>query len=78
MAAIQGEGLVQGDKVREIGHLARDAMTGHAMLRKWADTLAHGDPLLHDELQFFVDTARMGCGEIMADLIDTYCRESRS
>jgi hypothetical protein len=78
MAVVQAEGMVQGEKVREIDHLTREAMSGQAMLRKWADTLAHGDPLLHDELQFFSDMARMGKGEIIADTIDTYCRESRS
>src|SRR5580658_879659 len=53
MAGVQAEGIVQGEKIREIDHLAREAMSGQALLRKWADTLAHGDPLLHDELTFF-------------------------
>ena len=78
MAVVQAEGMVQGEKLREIDHLTREGMTGQAMLRKWADTLAGADPMLHDELRFFSDMARIGKGEIIADTIDTYCRESRS
>lgn len=77
MAGVQAEGMVQVEKTREVDHLARTAMGGQAMLRKWADTLASGDPFLADELKFFTDLARMGKGEIIADTIDTYCRESR-
>jgi hypothetical protein len=78
LARVQAEGLVQTEKVREIDHLTREAMSGHAMLRRWADTLAGADPFLADELKFFTDVARMGKGEIIADTIDSYCRESRS
>jgi hypothetical protein len=78
VAAVQAEGLVQGEKLREVDNLTREAMTGHAMLRGWANTLAGSDPILHDELRFFMDTSRIGKGEIIADLIDNYCRESRS
>lgn len=78
MAGVQAEGLVQNEKLHEIDHLTRTAMTGQAMLRKWADTLAGGDPFLADELRFFTDVARIGKGEVIADTIDTYCRESRS
>lgn len=77
LAAVQGEGLVQAEKLREVDHLTREAITGHAMLRQWADTLAAGDPFLADELKFFTDTARIGKGEIIADTIDSFCRESR-
>jgi hypothetical protein len=77
MAEVQGESLVQTEKVCEIDHLTRAAMGGQAMLRTWADTLAHGDVFLADELKFFTDVAKMGKGEIIADTIDTYCRESR-
>ena len=77
MAGVQAEGLVQGEKLREVDHLTRQAMSGHALLSKWRDTLAAGDPFLGDELRFFTDMARMGKGEIIADTIDTYCRESR-
>jgi hypothetical protein len=77
LADVQGEGLVQGEKLHEIDHLAREAMTGQAMLRRWADTLAHGDPMLADELQFFSDLARMGKGEVIADTLDTFSRDRR-
>ena len=77
MAGVQGESLVQGEKLHEVDHLAREAMTGQAMLRRWADTLAHGDPMLADELQFFSDMARIGKGEIIADTLDRYSREGR-
>jgi len=77
MARVQAEGMVQVEKSREIDHLTRQAMGGHAMLRKWADVLSNDDLVLADELRFFTDLARMGKGEIIADTIDTYCRESR-
>jgi hypothetical protein len=77
MARVQGESLVQTEKVKEIDHLTREAMTGHALLRRWGDTLASGDPFLADEMRFFTDVAKMGKGEVIADTIDTYCRESR-
>lgn len=78
VATVQAEGLVQSAKLHEIDHLTRTALTGHAMLRRWADTLAASDPFLADDLRFFTDVARLGKGEIIADTIDTFCRESRS
>ena len=77
MAAVQSEGIVQAEKLHEIDHLARVAMGGQAMLANWRSTLAQGDPFVADELRFFSDMARLGKGEIIADTIDTYCRESR-
>ena len=77
VAGVQAEGMVQTEKLREVDSLTREAMTGHAMLRRWSDTLAAGDPFLADELKFFTDTARLGKGEIIADIIDSFCRESR-
>jgi hypothetical protein len=77
MAGVQAEGMVQTEKLHEIDHLAREAMTGHAMLRRWSDTLAAGDVFLADELKFFTDTARLGKGEVLADTIDAFCREGR-
>lgn len=78
MAVVQAEGLVQAEKVKEIDAVTREAMTGQALLHSWANTLAHGDPFLADELKFFTDIARLGKGEVIADLVDTFCRESRS
>ncbi len=77
VASVQAEGMVQTEKLQEVDVLTREAMTGHAMLRRWSDTLAAGDPFLADELKFFTDTARLGKGEIIADTIDSFCRESR-
>jgi hypothetical protein len=76
-AAVQGESYVQVEKTKALDNLAREAMSGQAMLAKWAQTLAAGDPFVADELKFFSDLARMGKGEIIADTIDTFCRESR-
>jgi hypothetical protein len=76
-AIVRSEGIVQTEKVKEIDHLTREAITGHALLSTWRDTLAHGDPFLADELRFFTDAARLGKGEVIADTIDTFCRESR-
>jgi hypothetical protein len=77
MASVQAEGVVQTEKMHEIDHLTREAMSGHAMLRKWSDVLASGDPFFADELRFFTDAARLGKGEVLADTIDSFCRESR-
>jgi hypothetical protein len=77
VAAVQVESTVQTGKLQEIDHLVREAMTGQALLRRWADTLAAGDPFLADELKFFTDAARLGKAEVIADTISTYCRESR-
>lgn len=77
LAGVQAEALVQGDKLDTLDSLSRKAMTGQAMLRRWADTLAAGDPFLADELKFFSDVARMGKGEIIADTISRFSREGR-
>jgi hypothetical protein len=78
VASAQAEGLVQNVKLQEVDSLTREAMTGQAFLARWRDTLAAGDPFLADELRFFTDMARLGKGEIIADTIGSYCRESRS
>ena len=76
-AGAQATSLVQTVKLHEIDFLAREAMSGHAMLRHWADTLSGPDPMLADELRFFTDVARMGKGEILADTISDFCNEGR-
>ncbi len=78
MAAVQAEGLVQNEKLKEVDSLTREAMAGQALLARWRDSLAAGDPFVADELRFFTDMARLGKGEVLADTIDTFCRESRS
>lgn len=77
LARVQEESIVQTEKVHELGHVSREAMTSFAMLRRWSDTLAAGDPFLADDMRFFTDMAKLGMGEILADTSDTYCRESR-
>lgn len=74
LASVQAAGLVQTAKIHEIDSLTREAMSGQALLARWRDTLAAGDPFLGDELRFFTDVARMGKGEIIADTISSYCR----
>ena len=76
-ASVQATSIVQTVKLHEIDFLAREAMSGHAMLRQWADVLSGPDPLLADELRFFTDVARMGKGEILADTISSFCNEGR-
>jgi hypothetical protein len=77
MANVQAEGLVQGEKLREIDHLAREAMTSQAMLYQWANTLSQGDLLLADELRPFASIARVGKCELINNTVDSFCRESR-
>src|SRR5258706_16093743 len=72
-ARTQGEELVQGEKLKAIDHLAREAMTGQAMLSRFKDVLAAGDPFLTDELRFFTEMAKIGKGEVIADTVDTFC-----
>jgi hypothetical protein len=77
LARVQAHGLVQAEKEHEIDQLAREAMTGQAMLSKWGATLAQDDPFLQDDCKFFSDMAKMGKGEILADSIADFCREGR-
>jgi hypothetical protein len=77
MASVQAQAIVQNEKLHEIDRLTREAMSGQAMLSRWAATLAQGDPFLADDLKFFTDVAKMGKGEIIADTISDFCREGR-
>ena len=77
LAAVRAEALVTTEKVREVGTVGREAMNNYAFVSRWRDHLASGDPMLADELRFLSDTVRLGMGEVIADLVDTYCRESR-
>ena len=78
VAAVQAEDYVQTEKLHVIDHLSREALTGQAMLRKWVDVVAAGDPTLAGELLFFTDLARLSKGEVIADTVDTFSREGRS
>jgi hypothetical protein len=73
-AAVRGEAIVASEKGDEIDYLVWKAMKGHADLVRWANHLAGDDIILADELRFFKDTARLGKGEIIADVIDTFRR----
>lgn len=77
LASVQAEGLVQTEKVHEIDRLTREAVSGQALLRHWADHLAGSDPLLADDLRFFTEIAKLGKGEIVADTVTEFCREGR-
>ena len=77
MASVQAHAIVQNEKLHEIDRLSREAMSGQAMLSRWAATLAHGDPFLADDLKFFSDLAKMGKGEVIADTISDFCQEGR-
>ena len=77
MASVNGTSFVQAEKLNAIDRLAREAMSGQALLNKWASTLASGDVFLSDELKFFTDIAKMGKGEIIADTISLFRKESR-
>jgi len=76
-AMVQGESAVQTAKVKELASVGREAMSSHALLASWGATLARNDLLLGDDLRFFQDMVKLGMGEIVADTVDTYCRESR-
>lgn len=77
MARVRGDAMVQVEKTHEIDRLAREAMTGQAMLTRWSQTLAQGDPFIADDLKFFSDLAKMAKGEIIADTASSYCQEGR-
>lgn len=77
MASVQGHAMVQNEKLHEIDRLAREGMTGQAMLAKFAATLSDGDPFLADDLKFFADMAKVGKGEIIADTVSDFCEEGR-
>jgi hypothetical protein len=68
--------MIRSNQLREIDHLGREAMSGQVMVRKWADSLAAGDPFLADDLRFFVDIVKIGKGEIIAETINTFTRRS--
>jgi hypothetical protein len=77
LASVQGHAMVQVEKTHEIDRLAREAMSGQAMLSQWAATLARGDAFIADDLKFFTDVAKLGKGEIISDTISDFCQEGR-
>lgn len=77
VANAETEAIVATVKVQEVDRVTREAIAGQALLRHYSDTVAQGDAMLMDELRFFTDMARLGKGEIIADLVTDFCRESR-
>jgi hypothetical protein len=77
-AGVHLESSIAVAKGKELGYVCREGMTDNAMLHGWAKTLAAGDPLLEEDMRFYVEMHRVGSGEIIADLIDTFCGEGRS
>ncbi len=77
VASVQAEAIVAVEKVHGIETVTREAMTGSALLSQWASTLAQGDPFVADDLKFFRDVAKLGAGEVIADLVSDYCQERR-
>jgi uncharacterized phosphosugar-binding protein len=75
-AAVQAEGIVQKQKLRELDGLGRSAMTGQTMLVTWAGTLAASNAVLFEKLTFFADIIAVGKAEVIADTIDKFGRES--
>jgi hypothetical protein len=74
MAEVQAEGYVNAEKLRELDHLTREALLGHATTHALANQLAGSDPLLRDALTFYEETARLGRGEILAETVASFCR----
>lgn len=77
MANVRAEGLVTDEKLREVDHLTRQAMTEHAMLHHFGAAVAAGDAFIADDNRFFIDVAKVGKGILLGDLIDKYSREGR-
>lgn len=78
VAQVHATGIVATEMAWEVDNLARECMTGQALLARHREVLAGNDPLLHDELRFFSEVARVGKGELIADTISAFCRMARS
>ena len=72
-ADIRGEALVQGERLRSIDRLAREAVGGQALLNGSQKHLAAGDLVLYDDLKFFGDMAKLAKGEVIADFTQSTC-----
>lgn len=77
LASVRADGMVQAEKAHEVDRLAREAMSGQAMLSHWAATLAQGDAFVADDLKLFSDLARAGKAEIISSMISEFSREGR-
>jgi hypothetical protein len=77
VASVQAHGDVQTEKLYEVDRLAREAMTGQAMLQRWAVTLTQNDPFIADDLRAFTEMAKMGKAQIIADTVRDFAQEGR-
>jgi hypothetical protein len=77
LAEVHGESIVATEKIHAIDWLAREAMLGHTVLVRFQHVLASDDPILQDELRFYVDLARLGKGEVIAQTVDRFSREGQ-
>lgn len=59
-------------QMEELDKLTADAMTGHTLLTKWAQVLAGADPLLYDELHFFLKANQVAKVGVMADMLERF------
>ena len=75
--AVRADGAIATEKANEIDALAGTAISGQALLVRGKETLAAGDPLLQDDLNFFVQMAKVGKGEIIAQTVTGFAREGR-
>jgi hypothetical protein len=73
-ADVHNEAIVAAEKVDELTFTAWKAMCNHAMLDGWSNQLAGDNPALADDLRFYKDMARLGSGEVIADLVDRFRR----
>jgi hypothetical protein len=73
-AAVRAEAVITAAKLHEVDYVTYEAMNGQAFLRSWAAQLASEDILLADELRGLGNVARLGKGQILADLVDKYRR----
>jgi hypothetical protein len=77
VAANRALAIEVSEMIHEVNAVTHEAMTGHAMLVRWSDALAQGDPIVSSDMRFFTDVARLGAGEIIADLVEAYSRRGR-
>jgi hypothetical protein len=77
VANVRAEADISADKIRELNGVAREAVTDYVMLSERTRVMTANDPVLADSVRIFTETARLGAAEVLADLVDTYWRESR-
>ncbi|MEM9520394.1 MAG: hypothetical protein AAGA37_13810 [Actinomycetota bacterium] len=76
-AKVAGVGAVASQQVQAIDSVARDALVSQALLLELRTSLAGSDPVVHEELGFFCDLARMAKSQVLADLMATLSEHTR-